>query len=133
MGHDFPINAMLIDIVRVHSLPQLLEQYFPPPHVGIKYTRKQKLLQEFRNLPLTAYGLQWNPADFHSPVRSMTQFYYEYVLSRFGPRIEAHVKLYIGLFGFRRNAELRVFPIDGCTTRPTELQTIKMRLVVRLF
>jgi len=97
--------------------------------MGIKYITKQKLLQEFRNLPLTAYGLQWNPADFHSPVRSMTQFYYEYVLSRFGLRTGAHVELYIGLFDCRRSEELSAFTIDGCTPRPTELQTIKLRFV----
>jgi len=83
------------------------------------------LLQEIRNLPLTTYGCQWKPAEFHSPLCSMTQFYYEYVLSRFGLRTEAHVKLYIGLFACRRSEELSAFTIDGCTTRPSGLQTIK--------
>ena len=41
----------------------LSSQHFPPPHMGIKYIWKEKLLQEIRNLPLTASGCQWKPAS----------------------------------------------------------------------
>jgi len=75
------MNAMLLAMLPYavsHIVwNSLSSQHFTPPHMGIKYIREQKLLQEIRNLSLTTYGCQWKPSEFHSPVCSMTQFCYE--------------------------------------------------------
>jgi len=44
----------------------------------------------------------------------MTQFCYDYVMSRFGLPTKEHVKLYIGLFHTRRSEELSAVNIDNC-------------------
>ena len=125
VGHGFPMNALFISIVILSSLPQLLEclssQHLTQPHIGMKYLRKQELLEEIWNPPLTTSGCQWKWTKFHSTVRSMTQFCYVYVLSRFGLRTSADVKLYIGLFVSKRSEELSAFTIDG----ESQVQTIK--------
>ena len=118
VGHGFPVKAFLIDIVTYavsHNVwNSLSSQHFPAPHMEIKKIRKTKLLQEMWNPLLTTSGCQRKPADFHSPLWSVTQFCYDFVISRFDLRNRAHVKLYIGLFHCRRSEELSAVTIDGC-------------------
>jgi len=53
---------MLIVIVTLRSLPQSFEQVvlteFPPTSNGAKYIKKQKLLQDIQDPPLTTSGCQ---------------------------------------------------------------------------
>ena len=109
---------MLIVIVTLRSLPQSFEQVvlteFPPTSNGAKYIKKQKLLQDIQDPPLTTSGCQRKTADFHIPVWSMTQFCYDYLMSRFVLRTLVHVKLYFGLFHPRRSEELSAVTIGVC-------------------
>ena len=93
----------------------LSSQHSPPTHMGTKQgKKKQKLLQISRNPPLTTSGCLLKPVEFRSPLWSVMQFCYEYVITSFGPRTRAHAKLYIGLFHFRRSEESSAFTVDGC-------------------
>jgi len=86
-SHVLPNNIPLNVYVNLRSLEQRLEQSvitaFVPTPRGAKNVSKKIFLQDIPNSPLTTSVCQRKPANPHIPVRSMTQFCCDYVMSRF--------------------------------------------------
>jgi hypothetical protein len=106
--------ALLAYAVSRNFWNSLSSQHFHPLHMGIKYIRKTEIAARDSEPTLTPSSCQRKSADFHSPLWSVTQFCYNYVISRVGLRNRTHVKLYIGIFYCIRSEELSAITIGGC-------------------
>jgi hypothetical protein len=137
VGHGIPKNAILIGIISLHRLPQRLEHFVITassitPHGDQIYKETENAWRDSKT-SAKAFGCQRKPAEFHSPLWSVMQFCYDYVLSLFVPRTRAHVKLYIGLFHSRRSEELSAFTVDGCryvSIRVTTKNAISCKIIL---
>jgi len=108
---------MLTVYVTLRSVPQRLEQsvitaIVPNPH-GAKNVRKQKLLQDIPNSPLTTSVCHGNRPISTSQYGQWRDFLWLRNVT-LCVRTVAHVNLYIGLFQPRTGEELSALTVDGC-------------------